>query len=181
MPERPDPTPEAITQQTTIADADRLLQMGPVVVKASDSLRVAAERAVENTGCRVIAVVDDAGRLAGLLPVRALVNDIFLKVVPEEFLGEITDLEAVLKYAGRIGARTAGDVMVDPVSVHLDESVRTAFHRMHESKLNGLAITDDDNRVVGYVDQLELLIAWLRATGRDTLLEPREGDAGDPP
>jgi CBS domain-containing protein len=175
-----EPTPESITQQTTIAETDRMLRMEPVVVEAGASLREVAELAVQNTGCRVISVVGPDRRLVGVLPVRVLVNDVFLKIVPEEFLGEITDLEAVHKYAEHVGARTAADVMVDPVSVHLDESVRTAFERMHESKLNGLPITDRDERVVGYVDQLELLIVWVRATGRHGLLEPRNGSAGDP-
>ena len=168
-------TPESITQQTTIAEADRLLLMEPVVVQAAASLREVAELAVANTGCRVIAVVDAERRLLGVLPVRILVNDVFLKIVPEEFLGEITDLEAVLKYAEHVGARTAGDIMVGPVSVHPDETVRTAFERMHVSHLNGLPITDRDERVVGYVDQLELLTVWVRASGRAALLEPREG------
>ena len=168
------PTPESITQKTTIADADRLLRIEPIVVPAAASLRETAELAVENAGCRVIAVVDDDGRLLGVLPVRALVNDIFLKIVPEEFLGEITDLDAALKYAKHVGARTAGDVMLDPVSVHPDESVRTAFERMHVSRLNGLPITERDERVIGYVDQLELLIVWVQATGRGGLLEPTD-------
>jgi CBS domain-containing protein len=172
-----DPTPESITQQTTIAEADRILRMEPVVVEASSSLRRTAELAIGNTGCRVIAVVDSERRLVGVIPVRVLVNDVFLKIVPEEFLGEITGLDAALKYAEHVGARTAGDVMVEPVSVHPDETVRTAFERMHESKLNGLPITDRDERVVGYVDQLELLTVWIRATGRQGLLEPT-GDAG---
>lgn len=171
---QPNSTPESITQGTTIAEADRILRMEPVVVEASASLREVAERAVENTGCRVIAVVDADRRLLGVLPVRALVNDVFLKIVPEEFLGEITDLEGALKYAQHVGARTAGDVMVDPVSVHPDETVRTAFERMHLSHLNGLPITTRDETVVGYVDQLELLIVWVQATGRQALLEPHE-------
>ena len=169
-----DPTPESITQQTSIAEADRILRMEPVVVEASASLREVAELAVENTGCRVIAVVDGDRRLVGVLPVRALVNDVFLKIVPEEFLGEITDLEGALKYAEHIGARTAGDVMASPVSVHSDETVRTAFERMHVSHLNGLPITDRHETVIGYVDQLELLIVWVRASGRAGLLEPAE-------
>lgn len=167
------PTPESITQQTSIADADRILRMEPVIVEASASLRDVAELAVENPGCRVIAVVDDRRRLVGVLPVRVLVNDVFLKIVPEEFLGEITDLAGALKYAEHIGARTAGDVMLEPVSVHPDETVRTAFERMHVSHLNGLPITDPGEVVVGYVDQLELLMVWVRATGRTALLEPR--------
>jgi CBS domain-containing protein len=173
-----EPTPESITQQTTIAEADRVLRLGPVTVEASASLLEVAERAVENTGCRVIAVVDADGRLVGVLPVRLLVDDIFLKIVPEEFLGEITDLEGVLRYAGHVGARTAGDVMVDPVSVHPDESVRTAFERMHASQLHGLPITDRDGTVVGYVDQLELLVVWVRASGAAGLLEPDDRSGG---
>jgi CBS-domain-containing membrane protein len=165
-------TPESITQQTSIAEADRLLSIEAIVVRDGTSLQEAAERAVENAGCRVIAVVDADERLVGLLPVRVLVNDIFLKIVPEEFLGEIEDVEAVLKYAGHIGARLCGQVMAEPVSVQLEDTVRDAFRRMHAAKLNGLPITDAENRVVGYVDQLELLLVWVRASGRETLLKP---------
>jgi CBS domain-containing protein len=166
-------TPESITQATTIAEADTILRMEPVIVHAGDSLRTVAEAAVENTGCRVIAVVDGDGRLSGVIPVRALVNDIFLKIVPEEFLGEILDLEGALKYAEHIRARTARDIMRPPVSVHREETVRDAFERMHAAKLNGLPITDEDERVVGYVDQLELLLVWVRASGTEGLLEPK--------
>jgi CBS domain-containing protein len=168
----PHETPESITQATPIAEADRFLHMTPVVVHADDSLKAVAEKAVENTGCRVIAVVDDQDRLVGVIPVRVLVNDIFLKIVPEEFLGEILDLEGALKYAEHIGARTARDVMLPPESVGADESVRDAFERMHAAKLSGLPIVDEDGRVAGYVDQLELLLVWVRASGRDALLKP---------
>src|SRR5919106_6290554 len=130
-------TPESITQATPIADADRLLSIGPVVVRADENLRQIAEKAVENTGCRVIAVVDGDERLVGVIPVRILVNDIFLKIVPEEFLGEISDLEGALKYAEHIRARTARDIVLPPVSVHPNETVRDAFERMHAAKLNG--------------------------------------------
>jgi CBS domain-containing protein len=169
-----DPTPESITLQTSIAETDRMLRMEPVVVGASASLRETAELAVQNTGCRVLAVVDGGERLVGVLPVRTLVNDVFLKLVPEEFLGEITDLEAAHKYAEHVGARTAGDIMLEPIAVGREDSVRIAFERMHEHKLNGLPIVDGDRRVVGYLDQLELLLVWVRATGRGSLLEPHD-------
>lgn len=166
-------TPESITQVTRIAEADTVLRMEPVIAHADDSLRTVAEAAVENTGCRVIAVADDDRRLIGVIPIRVLVNDIFLKIVPEEFLGEIHDLEGALKYAAHMGARTSRDIMLPPVSVRRDESVRDAFERMHAAKLNGLPIVDEERRIVGYVDQLELLLVWVRASGRDALLEPK--------
>lgn len=167
-------TPEAVTQGTRIEAADGLLSIGPVVVGADASLREIAEKAVENTGCRVIAVVDGDGRLAGVIPVRVLVNDIFLKIVPELFLGEIIDVDAALQYAAHVGARTARDIQLPAVSVRRDETLRDAFATMHEAKLNGLPIVDDDGRVVGYVDQLEMLLVWVRSTGRERLLEPAD-------
>lgn len=75
-------TRESITSQTLVADADRLLTAEPVVISRSDNLESIARRAVENPNCRVISVVDESGRLVGLVPVRMLVNDIFLKIVP---------------------------------------------------------------------------------------------------
>lgn len=172
-------TPESITLQTTIAVCDQNLRMEPVIVRMGASLRETADRAVRNTGCRVISVVGDGDDLVGLLPVRTLVNDVFLKLVPEEFLGEITDLEAARKYAAHVGARTAGDIMQAPVSVTREDTVRDAFERMHEHHLNGLPIVDDGERVTGYVDQLELLIVWVQATGRTGLLEPEPPGAGE--
>lgn len=172
------PTPESITQSTTIAEADRLLSIGPVVVRAGESLRAIAEKAVENTGCRVISVVDGDDRLIGVIPVRVLVNDIFLKIVPEEFLGEIQDLDAAMKYAAHIAARTASDIQLPPVSVRRDETCRDAFRRMHDARLNGLPIVDDVGKVVGYVDQLELLLVWVRSSGREGLLEPDDHGLG---
>jgi CBS-domain-containing membrane protein len=167
-------TPESIALATPIAEADRLLTMEPVVVELGDNLHRIAEQSVQNTACRVIAVVDEGRRLGGVIPVRVLVNDIFLKIVPEEFLAEIADYEAVLKYAQHLGARTARDVMLEPVSVRRDETVRDAFERMHGSKLNGLPIVDAAGLVTGYVDQLELLLVWVHASGRKTLLEPEQ-------
>ncbi|HET9498087.1 MAG TPA: CBS domain-containing protein [Candidatus Limnocylindria bacterium] len=163
---------ESITSQTLVSEADALLTTGPVLVAQTDSLETIATKAVEKPNCRVISVVDDEGHLVGLVPVRMLVNDIFLKIVPEEFLGEISDLGAALEYAQHIAARTAADIMIPAVSLRATETVRTAFERMHHSHLNGLPIVDDANRVVGYLDQFELLMVWIQSTGRGALLRP---------
>lgn len=175
--QQPRPTPEYMTGNTPVGDADRLVATGPVIVQADASLAEVAQAAVENPACRVIAVVHDDGRLIGVIPARVLVNDIFLKIVPEEFLGEIADLAGALKYAEHVRARTARDIMAEPVSVRRDETVRDAFERMHHARLNGLPVTDAEGRVVGYVDQLELLLVWVRATGRDALLRPQSGSS----
>jgi CBS domain-containing protein len=167
-------SPEQITQATPISEVEGLLRGNdPVVVKGGDSLQRLAELAIENPSCRVLSVVDDEGLLIGVVPVRLLVNDIFLKIVPEEFLGVITDVDDALEYAQHIRARQASDIMRDPVSVRPDQTVRDAFETMHQARLNGIPIADDAGRVTGYLDQLEMLMVWVNATGREKLLRPR--------
>jgi CBS domain-containing protein len=169
---------ESITSTTTVAEADRMLSAKAVVVRDTDSLEILAHLAVAEPTCRVLSVVDADRRLLGLVPVRLLVNDIFLKIVPEEFLGAIADVDAALEYAHHVAARTARDIMLQPVAVLAEETVRTAFERMHHSRLNGLPIVDAEDRVIGYLDQLELLLVWVRSTGRDVLLRPADETNG---
>ena len=162
-----------ITPATSALDVARLVgDTEPILVRGDDSLQRLAELATGNLACRVLSVVDADGRLIGLVSDSNLLDDIFLKVVPEEFLGEIGDVDAALRYAEHIGARTAGDIMQAPISVPANDSFRHAFQRLHQSGLNGLPVTDHDQRVVAYLDQLELLMAWVNATGRELLLRP---------
>jgi CBS domain-containing protein len=177
-------SPEDITQTTPIGEVDTLLGgTDPIIVHRDDSLHRLAEYAVERPTCRVLSVVDGESHLIGLVPVRLLVNDIFLKIVPEEFLGIVGDLDDVLEYATHLRARTAGDIMLPPVSIHREQTVRDAFEVMHKAHLNGLPVVDRTNEVVGYLDQLELLLVWVRATGREPLLRPpaNETATGDSP
>jgi len=178
-------SPEDVTQSTLIREVDALLSgTDPIVVHRGDSLHRLAEFAVERPICRVLAVVDDDERLIGLVPVRLLVNDIFLKIVPEEFLGIITDVDDVMEYARHVQARTAADIMLPPVSISHEQTVRDAFEVMHKARLNGLPVVNEERQVVGYVDQLELLLVWVHATGREPLLRPQDAegdDAHEPP
>lgn len=174
-------SPESITQATPLSGVDRLLRgTDPIIVHGADSLHRLAELAIERPSCRVISVVDEAEHLIGLVPVRLLVNDIFLKIVPEEFLGVIADVDDVMEYARHIRARTAADIMLDAVSVRREQTVRDAFETMHKARLNGLPVVDADGSVTGYLDQLELLLVWVRASGRAPLLQPQPESADAP-
>jgi CBS domain-containing protein len=174
--ERPE-SPEAITQATPVGTVARLLRgTDPVTVHPDDTLRTIAAVSAVHPECGVLLVVDDDRVLVGQIRVTDLVDDIFRKIVPEEFLSEITGVANALDYAERIGARTAGDIMLPARSIRPEQTVREAFHQMHEGHLTGLAVVDESGRVEGYLDELELLLAWVEATGRSLLLEPRDPD-----
>lgn len=168
--------PESITQATPVGEVARLLRgTEPVRVLASDSLRTVAERSVSHPECGVLCVVDESGTLVGLIRVTELVNDIFARIVPEEVLSHIDDVRSAMEYAERLGARTAADVMEPPVSLRPEQTAREAFRSLHDSGLAGLPVVDEQGRVDAYLDELELLLAWVEATGRSRLLEPDEG------
>ncbi len=169
-------TPEAITQNTTVREADELLSVETIVVSPDDDLQHVAEAAAKHPGARVIAVCEADRQLVGIIPIQLLMDNIYLKIMPEEFLADITDIEETMEYAKNIGARTARDLMLDPVSVRMDDTLRRAFEHLHRPDLNGLPITDNENKVVGYIDQLELVLVWVRACGLQPLLggQPRE-------
>jgi CBS-domain-containing membrane protein len=49
----------------------------------------------------------------------------------------------------------------------MDDSVREAFSRMHERRLEGLPVVDKDVRVVGYLGRLQLIQLWLQKHRRE--------------
>lgn len=169
--------PEQMNLATPVGEVARLLRgTEPVTVHPEDALRAVAEVSVQHPECGVLLVVDHHNVLVGLIRATQLVNDIFVKIVPEEFLSGIGQVPAALDYARRLGARTAGDIMEAPVSVHAGQTVREAFRAMHETGLAGLPVVDEADRVEGYLDELELLLAWVETTGRQRLLEPPDGE-----
>jgi CBS domain-containing protein len=126
------------------------------------------ERLGETPGVDTVAVVDEAGRLTGVIPMRLLLDDLFLHVAPEEFLADLRVMEGVEEFGKLSRAHSARDLMQSAVYVTMDDSVREAFSRMHERRLEGLPVVDKDMRVVGYLDRLQLIRLWLRKRRRET-------------
>jgi CBS domain-containing protein len=139
----------------------RLLQE-PILVRRSAPLDEVAQAMARRPDIHLACVVSEEasleeGRLVGLLELRALADDLFFHIMPEEFLSGITDLEEMMEYARRSGVRTAGDAMQEPVWVKRTDTVKDAFKRMHKDQLPGLPVVDDQYHVVGYINLLGLL------------------------
>jgi len=153
---------DMITQRTSIREALGGKRIEPCVVEESvDILRV-CERLGEAPGVDIVAVVDEAGRLRGIIPVRLLLDELFLHVAPEEFLADLRAMDGVEEFGKLSRARSARDLMQPAIYVTMDDSVREAFSRMDERRLEGLPIVDEEMRVVGYLDRLQLIGLWLQ-------------------
>ena len=140
-----------------VEEAVAILNLEPTIVRPDTPLNETARLMLTHPRVHVVCVVADDGRLVGLLGLRALADDIFFHIMPEEFLKEISDLEEAMEYAERTRMRTASDAMCDPVWVKHGETVKDAFERMHEHRLSGLPVVDERYHVVGYINLLELI------------------------
>jgi CBS domain-containing protein len=78
-------------------------------------------------------------------------------------MSEILERGRMEEVGRMVLAERAGELMEPPVYVTLDDTVRDAFSRMHDHKLEGLPIVDEGMRPVGYLDRFQLLEVWLRA------------------
>lgn len=136
-----------------------LLDLEPVTVGPDTPLEEVARAMHEHPRVSVACVVNEEGRLVGLLELATLADDFFFRIMPEEFLSEVTDLEAVARFAEKSRLRTAADAMGKPAWVKVGETVKDAFKRMHDLKLSGLPVVDSRYHVVGYLSLRDLMAA----------------------
>lgn len=150
-----------IQRDTLVEEVDAILNLEPTIVRPDTPLDKVAQAMLASPNVHVACVVNEEGRLVGLLGLRTLADDLFFHIMPEEFLGEATDLEHVMEFAKKSGMRTAEDAMREPVWVKVGESVKDAFKRMHDHCISGLPVVDNRYQVVGYINLLELMAACV--------------------
>jgi CBS domain-containing protein len=137
------------------------LDIGPLIVNERDDLLDVARRASAQPGTRVIGVVDDDGRLVGVLPILRLVEDVIARVDPGALMSDIADIEDVARFSHAVEARTAGDAMLEPAATLPDAMVGEVFRVLRERHLSGMYVVDGERRPVGYMDLLELAVLYL--------------------
>jgi CBS domain-containing protein len=151
-----------VLRNTPVEEVVAVMNLQPTIVSLDIPLDEIAQAMLTHPRVHVACVVADDGRLVGLIHLRALADDIFFHIMPEEFLSEISDLDEAMEFANRSRMRTAADAMQDPVWVKQGETVKDAFKRMHEHDLAGLPVVNDLYQVVGYINLLELLAICMK-------------------
>lgn len=154
-----------VRRVTTVREAlEKLRGPSPCLVKADDDVMSLVEMAVRFPEVETFAVVDDDGKLLGIIPLRLLLDELFLSVVPEEFLLTMRDVEDIEEFARIARAKRARDLMQAPICVRADDTVGRAFARLHEHGLQGIPVVDEEGRVVAYLDSLHLIALWLHVS-----------------
>jgi CBS domain-containing protein len=152
-----------VARNTPVSVVNEILCLEPIIVQAQQPLLDLVETMIGCPAIDVVCVVNEQQRLVGLLPLQNLADDLFMMIVPEEFLSETHDQEGALRYAKLTATRTAGDAMLPAVWVKENDTLKDAFQKMHDNKLSGIPIVDDRYEVTGYINLLELLAIYARS------------------
>jgi CBS domain-containing protein len=166
---------DVITRDTTVGEALGRVGIAACVIGEETDLPQVAESMAACLGTQTVAVVDSKGHLLGVIPMRLLLSELYLYVAPEEFLMGMRAFENIEEFGKISRAQTAKELMQPPVYVTRADSAREAFVRMHENKLEGLPVVDEEMRVVGYLDRLQLLRLWLQKHRKWAEPGPGEG------
>ena len=161
---------DRLTKTMRVAEALNHVGLDPIVVGLDMEVREVAMAAAGHPAVRVISVVDANGRLAGLIRVGLLCDDLLLSIAPEEFIADILEPGKLDEFRRLAHATVAADLMEPAEGVQEDDTLGAAFHRLHERNLDGLAVLDAEGRPVAYLDRLRLIAVWLEA-------HPRPGSA----
>ena len=133
----------------------------PVFVSKGASTDEIAKALIANPRLKSVYVVDDKLKLIGKITLKTLIKHEFMGLVPRNF-----------SYFGALeffGKKTAESLMVSPIYVKDNDTLKTAFVKMYENDLDELPVVDEKLKLIGNIDLLELLIM---------LIEKKEQKAG---
>lgn len=162
-----------IARQSRVADCMDLLQITPLLVHREDDLLDIVRRSAVQPATRTIGVVDEDGRVIGIIHVLRLTESIVARVAPEAVMAGIKDAAEVGRFGHAVADRIAGDIMEPPVTISPEATVSEAFREMHRHRFTGMYVVDSDGRPTGYVDLLELAIKLVDALEAERAEEER--------
>ena len=152
-----------LTRRTTVGATQGRLAIEPLLIAHDVDLLVAMRRSARQPSTRIIGVVDDEGRILGVVPVALIAEAVVAHAVPEAFFAELADVEEVGQFGHNVEARTIGEIMVPPATIGPQATLGDAFRMMHQQHLSGLYVVDEAGRPTGYIDMQELAMRYVEA------------------
>jgi CBS domain-containing protein len=157
-----------LARQTTVEACQASLNIEPLLVAATADAVEIMRRASAQPETRLIGVIDDEGKIVGVIPILRLAESVIARVFPEAFLADTADVASAARFTHSIEDRTARDVMLEPAVIAPEATIGEAFRMMHQRRLSGLYVVGHEGRPTGYLDLLELAIRYADALDADS-------------
>ena len=135
-----------------VEDVYEILSGKPVIVKEGSVLKDAVDALTQSSTSRKVYVVDEEGKLKGVITIETLLRHVGYRVGVRE-----AGMISFFKFVSGILKEDITEIMEKPVSVTKNHKVLDALHLMVEFHLNDLPIVDDEDRIIGELQSLEIL------------------------
>lgn len=93
----------------------------------------------------------------------------------------LADMKQGLLPAMVTGVSVADLMIKDPITIHPDADIETAARIIHQRKIGGIPVVDDDNKVVGIITVTDILGAFINIMGILTNGSRLDVNVGDKP
>ena len=141
-------------KRITVKSVRSLITKTASIVRKEAGPMEIAKAIVEDPKTRSVYVIDSDRKLLGIIPVINFTEYLFYEYVPDQFLyyKAIKPLEEI----------TAEDIMLPPTYVKESDGLDVAFQKMFSENLKELPVVNDEMHVIGDLNILELVAAWIK-------------------
>ncbi len=139
-----------------VRDVRRLITQEPTVVREDDSLITVSKKIIEDPKTRSVYVVNSDEKLVGIIPVMELIQYLYYSEIPQEYV--LYRFPMILATEAK-----AKDIMLPPEFVRDDDELGEALRKMFKNNIKELPVVDEDMRIIGDLNILELILAWLES------------------
>ncbi len=139
-----------------VGEIRSLMTSKPSIVKESCTLAEVAKKIVEDARTRTVYVVNDDEVLTGIIPVMELIQYIYYRSIPQEYV--LYRFPILLSTSP-----TAKDIMLSPVYVRDEDDVEDALIKMFKNRLEEIPVVDERLHVTGNLSILELIVAHIES------------------
>ena len=159
-----------VTRTTLIRDVISPLRADLASVKPDDNLTKVVEAVISAPTQRVLPVVDEDEKLMGMIRLSTICGEVLDHLAPELLMADIDTLADVFEFAQLEAARTADQLMEPGVSINQDARLVDALRLLHDPVVNltSLPVLDDDGRLLGVIDLVQLLGMWMAGVGNSS-------------
>jgi len=135
-----------------VKDVFEILAGKPAIVKKGSVIKDAIEAITQKASSRKVYVVDDEEKLIGVITIETLLRHVGYRVGVRE-----TGMISFFKFLGGIFKEDISEIMEKPVFVNVRHKVLDALQMMVEYHLNDLPIVDDEDKIIGELQSVQIL------------------------
>jgi Mg/Co/Ni transporter MgtE len=138
----------------TVDDVYNIAVGEPASVKSGDVLKNAVDAIINHPVSQKVYVVDNTGKLIGTVSIDSLLRQVGNRIGARK-----SGITSFINLLTEVAHEEVEKFMVKPVSVKKDTELRHALKLMLENNLTDLPVVDEDNKLIGELNGLEIIIA----------------------